>query len=164
MRFESETASLPHVPARTSSVSGNTQAVSLGYVHCSGCSEFYCDASEEFCLTSLWVLSLFAEALKKEKISVAVRQSVHLWRTFVYTSKFILPPLDSAFDRVKVNSIRPSARYAAGGLKLALDSDWLARTTLSCTKSPRLRQLAEWKETKKKIPELFQVVHVSVEV
>ena len=29
MRFESETASLPHVPARTSSVSGNTQAVSL---------------------------------------------------------------------------------------------------------------------------------------
>ena len=29
MRVESETASLPHVPARTSSVSGSTQAVSL---------------------------------------------------------------------------------------------------------------------------------------
>ena len=54
MRVESETASLPHVPARTSSVSGNTQAVSLlVYVHRCGCSEFYCDASGKFCLTSL---------------------------------------------------------------------------------------------------------------
>ena len=45
MRFESETASLPHVPARTSSVSGNTPAVSLFYTVRSGCSEF--------CLSSL---------------------------------------------------------------------------------------------------------------
>ena len=52
MRFECETASLPHVPARTSSVSGNNQAVSL-YVHRSEWNEFYCDASGKFCLPSL---------------------------------------------------------------------------------------------------------------
>ena len=53
MRFESETASLPHVPARTSSVSGNTQAVFLPRAFGVGAVTFYCDASGEFCLTSL---------------------------------------------------------------------------------------------------------------
>ena len=39
------------LPTRTSSVSGNTQA--LFCLHFSLCSEFYCGASGEFCLTSL---------------------------------------------------------------------------------------------------------------
>ena len=43
-------------------------------MHRSGCS--YCDASGEFCLPSLRVLSLSASALKK-KVSVAAPQSVH---------------------------------------------------------------------------------------
>ena len=37
-----------------------TLRLSLFYVHRSGWSEFYCDASGEFFLISLWVLSLFA--------------------------------------------------------------------------------------------------------
>ena len=32
-------------------------------------------------------------------------------------SKFILPPLDSAFDRLKMNSSRPSARYHSCGIE-----------------------------------------------
>ena len=90
----------------------------LFYVHRSGCSEIYCDASGEF-LSHLSLSPLpLRVSIKKKKVSVAARQSVHPRRTFANTFKFILPPLDSAFDRVKVNSIRPSARYhsTAGGL------------------------------------------------
>ena len=37
-----------------------TLRLSLFCLYCSLCSEFYCDASGEFCFTSLWVLSLSA--------------------------------------------------------------------------------------------------------
>ena len=113
LRVESETAcSLMFLLALR--VSLGALRLFLFYVHRCGCSEFYCDASG-----ALKFVSPLSESSpssrehqkKKKKVSVAARQSVHPRRTFANTFKFILPPLDSAFDRVKVNSNRPSARY-----------------------------------------------------
>ena len=83
-------------------------------------------------------------------------------RTFANPSKFILPPLDSAFARLKMNSSRPSARFHSCWRSWRWLVDWLARTTLYQVSQA---QTAGWvKRNKKKIPELVQILHVLVEV
>ena len=52
-----------------------TLTLSLFCMHRSGCS--YGDARGDVCLPSLRVLSFSASAIKKKKVSVAARQSVH---------------------------------------------------------------------------------------
>ena len=75
-------------------------------------------------------------------------------RTFANPSWFILPPLDSAFDRLKTNSSRPSVRYHScwrfGGMALA------SRLARSDNAVPSLPGSDSWlsKKKQKKIPEL----------
>ena len=78
IRSEPETAAQSSCSHFQFWVSLGTLTLSLFCMDCSGCS--YWDASGEFCLPSLRVLSFSAWALKKKKkkkVSVAARQSVH---------------------------------------------------------------------------------------
>ena len=94
------------------SVSGGTVTLTLSLfcMHRSGCS--YCDASGEWvCLPSL--------RLESESSALLLRVSIKKKKKSPHDSQFIQAnvrqpfqvPLDSAFDRLKMNSSRPSARY-----------------------------------------------------
>ena len=95
------------LPARTSEcLWEHSRCLSSACIR-SGCS--YCDASGEFCLPSLRSSPLLLRvSIKKKKVSVAARLSVH-----PSERSPTLPNscLGSAFDRLKMNSSRPSARY-----------------------------------------------------
>ena len=81
--------------------------------------------------------------------------AVHPDRSERSPTKPFQVPLDSAFDRLKMNSIAVDRRRgitAAEGHGASTSTGWPRQR---CTKSPRLRQLAEWKETNKINPKLF---------
>ena len=106
------------------SVSGNTHAVwSLFCKHRSGCS--YWDPSGEFCLPSSRSPLLLRVSTKKKnkKKSVSPHDSPFIQARV--RQPFQVPP-DSAFDRSKMNSSRPSARYHTEPLKIMAQASRLA--------------------------------------
>ena len=60
-------------------------------------------------------------------------------------------PLDSAFDRLKMNSSQPSARYHSRWRSWRLHVDWMAQTTLYQVSQA---QTAGWVKRNKKNPKL----------
>ena len=90
----------------------------------------------------------------KKKKSVLLHGSQFIQANVRNPSKFILPPLDSAFDRLKMNSSRLSARFHSCGIEplevMALAGRLAGPDNAVYVPSlrPGLRQLAEWKETK----------------
>ena len=92
------------------------------------CAEFYCDAAENF----VSPLSESSPSLRMHLKKIQCRRTIvsSSKRTFGNTSKFILPPLDLAFDRLKVNSNRLLARYHSCWRSWRYLFDWVARTTL----------------------------------
>ena len=118
-------------------------------MHRSGCS--YCDASGEFCLPSLRVLSFSAKALKKKKKKVRRRRTTvsSSKQTFANPSKFLWTLV---FDKLKMNSSRQLAKYHSRRRSWRYQVDWLAQTTLY---QDSQAQTAGWvKRNKKKNPEL----------
>ena len=132
-------------------VSLGTLTLSLFCMHRSGCS--YCDASGEFCLPSFRVLSFSAWAKKKKKKSHCRRTTVSSSRrAFANPSKFLWTLRSTDWKWTAVDRRRgPRGITAAEGHGAGKSTGWPRQR---CTKSPRLRQLDEWKETKKKNPEL----------
>ena len=89
-----------------------TLMLSLFCMHRSGCS--YCDASGEF-LSPLSPSPLLRVSIKKKKKSQCHPTTV--WQFIRIEANVRQPfqvPRDSAFDRLKMNISRPSARYHSG--------------------------------------------------
>ena len=131
IRSEPETARSVFLLALLS-VSGNTHTVSLFCMHRSGCS--YCDASGEFCLPSLRVLS-FAKALIRKKVSVAAQLSVHPSERS--------PTLPTCSSGLCVRQIENEQQSTVGEVTAA-EGHGASKSTgwprQRCTKSPTLRQ------------------------
>ena len=126
-------------------VSGKT-LLSLFCMYRSGCS--YCDASGEFCLPSLRVLGDLLRVSIKKKKSQCRRTTA--WQFIRIQANVLQPfqvPLDSAFDRLKMNSSQPSARYHSRWRSWRLHVDWLAQTTLYQVSQA---QTAGWVKKKQK--------------
>ena len=138
------------VPALTSL---GTLTLSLFCMHRSGCS--YCDASGEWvCLPSLRLESestaLLRVSIKKKKKGQCRRTTVSSSkRTFANPSKFLWTLRSTDWKWTAVD--RRRGITAAEGHGASKSTGW---TRQRWTKSPRLRQLAELKETKKKNQEL----------
>ena len=140
------------------SVSGNTHAVwSLFCKHRSGCS--YWDASGEFCLPSSRSPLLLRVSTKKKKKKKSVWPHDSPFIQARVRQPFQVPP-DSAFDRSKMNSSRPSARYHTEPLKVMAQASRLAGPDDAV---PSLPGSDSWlsKRNKKKFRSLF--LHVLVQ-